>query len=193
MRLFSLVLFVCSLSFGVAKVGEKAPAFSLKDSDGKIQKLADYKGKIVVLEWFNPGCPFVKKHYESSNIPNLQKAYTQKEVVWFQISSSAKGKEGFLNDEEVKKEKAKSHATGLLRDTDGKIGKAYGAKTTPHFFIIDKEGNVSYAGAIDDKATADAEDIKTSKNYVQAALDELLNGKKVATASTIPYGCSVKY
>lgn len=176
-------------------VGDKAPAFSLKDSQGKVRNLADFKGKWVVLEWFNNGCPFVRKHYESHNMQDLQTKYTGKGVVWLTIASSKKGKEGYLTEagasEIIKTEKAAM--TALLLDGEGKAGKAYDAKTTPHMFVINPEGKVVYMGAIDSKKSADKEDIATSTNYVATALDEAMSGKAITTASTTPYGCSIKY
>jgi len=176
-------------------VGKKAPDFSITDTNGKVRKLGDFKGKYVVLEWFNFECPFVKKHYDSNNMQKLQKEYTAKGVVWLSICSSAKGKPGNGTAEEQNAAfKQKGGApTAILLDEDGTIGKAYGAKTTPDMYIIDKKGDLIYAGAIDSKATADAGDIPSSTNYVKQALDEALSSKPVATASTKSYGCSVKY
>ncbi len=176
-------------------IGAKAPDFSLVDTNGKTHALSDYKGKTVVLEWVNFGCPFVVKHYDSKNMQSLQKKYTDKGVVWLSISSSAKGKEGNMSPAEWNKEitAQKASSTAYLLDENGKVGKAYEAKTTPHMFIINAEGNLVYKGAIDDKRSTKASDIKSSKNYVSAALDEVLANKKVTTAATEPYGCSVKY
>ena len=175
--------------------GSAAPDFSVTDSKGKTQSLSQYKGKTVVLEWFNPGCPFVKKHYGSDNMQKLQAEYTAKGVVWLTIDSSAPGKEGHLTAEQAEKKLAewKSHSTALLLDSDATAARAYSAKNTPHMFIINPEGKVIYAGAIDSKATPNPADIATSTNYVKAALDESMGGKPVSTASTKPYGCSVKY
>ncbi len=177
------------------KNGTAAPAFSANDAKGKTHALADYKGKHVVLEWFNPECPFVKKHYSGGDMQKLQEEFAGKGVVWMSINSSAKGKEGHLTPEQATKQIAdwKMNNTTLLLDEDGKIGQTYGAKNTPHMFIINPEGNLIYQGAIDSKATPNAADIAGSTNYVKAALEEALASKPVSNASTKPYGCSVKY
>jgi peroxiredoxin len=178
-----------------AQVGQPAPAFTLTDSNGKQHSLAQYKGKFVVLEWVNFGCPFVKKHYNSGNMQGLQEKYTNKGVIWLSINSSAPGKQGNFSPAEINQRliEKKSKATAYLIDENGAVGRTYGAKATPHMFAIDKKGTLIYQGAIDDKNTTDIEDIKTAKNYVSAALDEALAGKQIATASTTAYGCSVKY
>ena len=175
--------------------GSAAPDFSVSDSKGKTQSVSQYKGKYVVLEWFNPECPFVKKHYGSGNMQKLQEEFTGKGVVWLSVDSSAPGKEGNLTPEQAEKKMAewKTKSTAFLIDADGKAGQAYGAKNTPHMFVINPEGKVIYAGAIDSKATPNPADIPTSTNYVKAALDESLAGKTVTTPSSRPYGCSVKY
>ncbi len=177
------------------KINSPAPDFTLLDVNGKQHKLSQYKGKIVVLEWINFDCPYVKKHYNSKNMQQLQEKYTKQDVVWIAICSSAPGKQGnFTKDEildRIKQHDAKFNA--YLIDEDGKVGKTYGAKTTPHIFIIDKNGNLVYAGGIDDKPSKEIEDVKNAKNYVSKALDELLNGKPVSEQSAQPYGCSVKY
>ena len=176
-------------------VGSAAPDFSLTDSKGQTHSLAQYKGKYVVLEWFNPECPFVKKHYGSDNMQKLQEAYTGKGVVWLTIDSSAPGKEGNLTGDQAEKVMTgwKTHQTALLLDPEGKAGRAYGAKNTPHMFIVNPEGKVVYEGAIDSKRSPNPADIPSSTNYVKVALDESLSGKLVTTANTQPYGCSVKY
>ena len=176
-------------------VGKAAPTFSLKDWDGKTRKLGDYKGKIVVLEWFNHGCPFVKKHYDSSNMQDLQKTYTGKGVVWLSVCSSAEGKQGYGTGEEHKKTfKEKGAApTAVLIDSEGTVGHQYQAKTTPAMYVIDGKGILVYAGAIDDNRTPDKEAAKTAKNFVAAALNETIAKKPVAISSTKSYGCSVKY
>jgi peroxiredoxin len=193
--LCAVILMLAVPSVHAQEVGKAAPDFALSDSNGKKHSLSDLKGKFVVLEWFNPGCPFVKKHYSSNNMQELQKKYTEKGVVWLTISSSAEGKQGHLTPElanqEIKEKKA--NMTALLLDHDGKVGQAYGAKTTPHMFVIDPKGTLIYGGAIDDNDSADPEVIKTSKNYVAAALDEAMSGKPVQVASTDSYGCSIKY
>jgi peroxiredoxin len=176
-------------------VGSAAPDFSVTDSKGRPQSLSQYKGKTVVLEWFNPECPFVKKHYGSNNMQKLQDEFTGKGVVWLTIDSSATGKEGYLAPEQAEKQLTewKMKSTAFLIDPDGKAGQAYGAKNTPHMFIINPEGKLIYAGAIDSKASPNPADIASSTNYVKAALDESMAGKPVTTASTKPYGCGVKY
>lgn len=175
--------------------GKPANDFTLKDVTGKTVHLADYKGKYVVLEWFNQGCPFVQKHYESGNMQSLQKTYTGKGVVWLAISSTnpksgdyrdPQGAQGVMRD-------WKMNPTAFVLDEDGTVGRTWGARATPHMFVVDPGGKVIYAGAIDDKATWRQEDVRTAKNYVAAALDEAMAGKPVTTANTAAYGCSVKY
>lgn len=177
------------------KPGDTAPDFKVTDSDGKLQSLSAYQGKYVVLEWFNEGCPFVKKHYESNNMQALQKEATGKGVVWLTVISSAEGKQGYSTPAEANATRKRWNvaATATLIDSKSEVGKLYEAKTTPHMFVINPEGKVVYMGAIDDKSSSDPADIKTSKNYVKAALDEAMAGKPVTTAATTPYGCSVKY
>jgi len=177
------------------KVGSAAPDFSLPDAKGQTHSLSELKGKYVVLEWFNPECPFVRKHYGSGNMQKLQQEYTGKGVVWISIDSSAPGKQGHLTPEAASRQMAdlKMASTALLLDPQGKAGQAYGAKNTPHMFVINPEGKVVYEGAIDSKASANQADIPNATNYVKAALDESLGGKPVTTANTKPYGCSVKY
>jgi peroxiredoxin len=179
----------------VPPVGSAAPEFSLKDTKGQNVSLSQYKGKTVVLEWFNPECPFVKKHYGSDNMQKLQKQFTDKGVVWLTIDSSSEGAEGYLTGEQAEKVMTqwKTHMTALLLDPDGTAGKAYGSKNTPNMVIINPEGKIVYEGAIDSKATPNPADIPSSTNYVKAALDESLAGKPVSNAQTKPYGCSVKY
>jgi peroxiredoxin len=182
-------------AFDPPPVGSAAPDFSLTDANGKIHSLSQYKGKYVVLEWFNPECPFVKKHYGSGNMQRLQTQYTGKGVVWLTIDSNAPGTEGNITPEQAQKITAswKTRQTALLLDPDGKVGRAYGAKNTPDMVIINPEGKIAYEGAIDSKATPNPADIPNSTNYVKAALDESLGGKPVTTPQTKPYGCSVKY
>ena len=176
-------------------VGSAAPDFSLPSAHGKTESLSKFKGKYVVLEWFNPGCPFVKKHYNSDNMQELQKEFTGKGVVWLTIDSSAPGEQGSLTPEEANKRIAdwKMHSTALLLDPDGKVGHEYGATNTPHIFIVNPKGDVIYEGAIDSKPSTDASDIKGATNYVKAALTEAMAGKPVETTTTKAYGCSVKY
>ena len=177
------------------KVGSAAPDFSLTDSNGQKHSLGDYKGKWVVLEWFNPQCPFVQKHYGSGNMQKLQQEYAAKGVTWLSIDSSAPGKEGNLSPEAANKKIAewRIKSSALLLDPEGKAGQSYGAKNTPHMFVINPDGKIVYEGAIDSKATANPGDIPTATNYVKVALDESLGGKPVSNPNTKPYGCSVKY
>jgi len=176
-------------------IGAPAPAFALPAADGGNVNLSDYKGKLVVLEWHNKGCPFVHKHYDSGNMQALQKEYTAKDVVWLTINSSAEGKQGYETADEALATMKDNDAapTHVLLDADGKVGRLYGAKTTPSMYVIDKDGKLAYAGAIDDTPSTDVDDVKTAKNYVRAALDALAEGKPVAVATTKSYGCGVKY
>ena len=190
----ALLLFPALLVAGEQAV-EQAPAFELVDVEGNKHALSQYDGKLVVLEWFNYGCPFVQKHYKSDNMQNLQEKYTEKGVVWLTIASSAPGKQGYLTPEKAAELDILDNAepTAILLDHDGSVGKQYGAKTTPHMFIINKEGKVVYNGAIDSIRSTETEDVPKAKNYVSQALNELLAGKDVSVNSTKPYGCSVKY
>ena len=176
-------------------VGTTAPDFSLTDSKGKTQSVSQYKGKYVVLEWFNPECPFVRKHYGSGNMQKLQEEFTSKGVVWLTVDSSAPGLEGYLTAEQAnaKMTEWKTKQSALVLDPDGKAGRSYGAKNTPHMFVINPEGKIVYEGAIDSKATPNSSDIANSTNYVKVALEESMGGKTVSNANTKPYGCSVKY
>ena len=176
-------------------VESAAPDFSLTGADGKPHSLADYKGKYVVLEWTNPGCPFVRKHYDSGNMPKLQAEYTKKGVVWLAIDSSAAGEQGAFTPDSAKKatEGDYKSVSELLIDEDGKVGHLYGATNTPDMFIINPEGKIVYEGAIDSIASADKTDISKATNYVQTGLDEALAGKPVSKTMSKPYGCSVKY
>jgi len=189
------VVFAIGLQ-AAAIVGQPAPEFTLTDIKGTTHTLSDFKGKTVVLEWVNPQCPFVMKHYDKSgNIPALQKAATAEGVVWLSINSAAPGKQGDFDAAKVAAWSAKTGAapTAYFRDSDGKVGKLYGAKTTPHIYVITADGKLAYNGAIDSINSADADDIAKAENYVTAALAAVKAGKPVATSSTQPYGCSVKY
>src|SRR5436309_6431646 len=183
------------LTAEVPAVGSAATDFSAPDANGKTQSLCEYKGKYVVLEWFNPECPFVKKHYGSDNMQKLQSEYTGKGVVWLTLDSNAPGTEGNIAAEQAKKimESWKTKQTALLLDPDSKVAKLYGAKNTPNMVIINPEGKIVYEGAIDSKASPNPADIPTSTNYVKAALDESLGGKAVSNAQTKPYGCHITY
>jgi peroxiredoxin len=177
------------------KVGAPAPSFALPDSNGKTHSLGDLKGKYVVLEWFNPGCPFVQKHYKSENMQKLQKEFTGKSVVWLTVDSSAPGKEGSLTPEGANKQIAdwKMKPTALLLDPAGKVGHEYAATNTPHMFVIDPNGKLIYSGAIDNKPTPDPDDVPGATNYVKVALEEAMAGKPVTTPNSRAYGCSIKY
>ncbi|MDC1069002.1 thioredoxin family protein [Candidatus Kapabacteria bacterium] len=179
----------------MAKLGEMAPDFTLTSSEGNTHSLSDFKGKYVVLEWTNYGCPFVKKHYKSNNMQNLQKEMTGKDVVWLSICSSAEGKQGYFEGSELQKEVKGQNAncTAYLVDKEGKVGKMYQAKTTPHMYVVSPEGKLIYTGAIDDKKSVDPEDVKTAKNYIKTVLMDAMSGKELSVGATQPYGCSVKY
>ena len=178
-----------------AKVGAPAPDFTGTDSNGKPHKLSEYKGKFVVLEWHNNGCPYTKKHYESGNMQRLQKDWTTKGVVWFTVISSAPGAQGYVTatQENAYLQKTNANPTAVLLDPSGEIGHLYSAKTTPHMFIISPEGQLIYDGAIDDKSSSDQADIAGAKNYVAQALGQAMAGKPINEPTTRPYGCSVKY
>ncbi len=178
------------------EVGQPAPDFTLTDLAGQTHSLADYKGKVVVLEWNNPDCPFVKKHYDSGNIPNLQKSATADGVVWLVINSGASGKEGAnYTSAEITSWLQKSSAapTAYCFDHDGKVGHLYNAKTTPDMYVINADGILVYDGAIDSIRSAKTDDIAKATNYVKAALDALKSGQPIAKPVSEPYGCSVKY
>ena len=194
--MFSLLLAVPAMAMAAAVPGEKAPAFSEVDAAGKTHTLDDYAGKWLVIEWFNKDCPYVKKHYGSGNMQALQEKYTGEGIQWLTVISSAKGKQGYL-EPAAALEVAKGHnlnaSAPFLLDTDGDMGRAFGAKTTPHMFIINPEGKVVYAGAIDDNDSANPAVIPKSNNYVAAALDASMSGEPIQVASSRAYGCSVKY
>jgi peroxiredoxin len=181
--------------FAAPQTGQPAPEFTLTDSNGKSHKLSDFKGKFVVLEWLNHGCPFVVKHYSGGNMQKLQKEFTGKDVVWLSIASSAPGKQGHMSAEETTKTKEEkgSAATAVLIDEDGTVGRLYDAKVTPHMFVVDPEGTLIYMGAIDDVKSVDAADTAGAKNYVKQALDEAMAGKEISEPVTTAYGCGIKY
>lgn len=196
-NMFAAMVSAISISVSVhaAEVGKPAPAFLVKDAKGDDVSLEALKGKVVVLEWVNHGCPFVVKHYGSKNMQNLQENYTGKGVVWITINSGSKTSGSFMENEKflsISADKG-SKATHLIADESGAIGKAYSAKTTPHMFVINQEGVLVYNGAIDSKKTTNPADIAGAENYVAKALDEVLAGKKVSISKTEPYGCGVKY
>jgi peroxiredoxin len=184
-----------SIAAQTARVGAPAPAFTATDSRGQTQTLDQYRGKYVVLEWHNQGCPYTKKHYASGNMQALQKQWTAKGVVWFTVISSAPGHQGYVTASEENAYLAQVHAapTAALLDPEGKLGRLYNAKTTPDMYVIDPEGKLIYDGAIDDHPSDDPGDIPGSRNYVSEALTEALAGRPVATPYTRSYGCSVKY
>ena len=189
------LMFVAATATASPKVGEPAPAFSLSGSDGKVHALSDYKGQYVVLEWTNDGCPFVHKQYDSGTMQSLQKEETAKGVAWLSIVSSAKGKEGYVDATKAAEltRARKASPTVVLLDPTGVAGHAYGARTTPHMFVISPDGKLIYMGGIDSIASADPSDIPKATPYVKAALAEAMAGKGVTNAVTTPYGCSVKY
>ena len=194
-----LLAFVVACAVGAAanaaSIGAPAPDFTLSDSTGSTHSLADYKGKTVVLEWNNPECPFVKKHYSSGNIPKQQAAAIGDGVVWLVINSGADGKQGHVDGGAANGFLAQYDAkpTAYLFDSDGKVGHAYGAKTTPHMFVIDGRGVLRYAGGIDSIPSTDKDDLAKASQYVPQALAELKAGKTVSVATSQPYGCGVKY
>jgi len=177
------------------RIGAPAPEFNATDSNGKAESLDQYRGKYVVLEWHNQGCPYTKKHYTSGNMQSLQKEWTAKGVVWLTVISSAKGEQGYVTPYEENSYLSRMHAvpTAVLLDSDAKVARMYSAKTTPQMVVIDPAGKVIYDGAIDDRPTDDPGDVKGAKNYVNEALGAAMAGKPVPTPYTRPYGCSVKY
>ncbi|THD62774.1 redoxin domain-containing protein [Phenylobacterium sp.] len=186
---------VAAPAFAEPQLGQPAPAFKALDADGHSRSLSDFAGKTVVLEWTNSGCPYVGKHYGSGTMQALQKKETADGVVWLTVSSSAPAMQGYFTARTAKAWAAKEHwaGTAILLDSDGKIGREFGAKNTPHMFVIDKTGRVAYMGGIDDRPYADPESLKGAKPYVAMALADLKAGRSVATPVSQPYGCSVKY
>jgi peroxiredoxin len=193
--LFGAVVWAETATSKPAEIGQPAPDFTLQGSDGKSHSLADYNGKYIVLEWTNPNCPFVHKFYDSGTMQDLQKKETAKGVVWLRINSGAPGHDGYQTPAALAAYEKENHvaATASLLDPKGKVGHMYGARTTPHMFVINPQGVLIYAGGIDNKPSADPADIATAKNYVTTALDEAMAGKPVTTPTARPYGCSVKY
>ena len=180
---------------GVAKVGETAPAFNTAATNGRSVSLADQRGKLVVLEWTNHDCPYVRKHYDSGNMQTLQKEITAQGVVWLTLISSSPGTQGYVSPKEADELTAsrKANPTAVLLDPSGAVGKAYGATNTPHMYIVDKAGLLVYAGAIDDRPTTRRADVQGAQNYVRAALEDMAAGRAVQTPVTRAYGCTVKY
>src|SRR5262245_5841534 len=177
------------------KVGQPAPDFTAPDLQGKPVKLSDYKGKFVVLEWTNPECPYVRRHYNSGNMPSLQKELGAKDVVWLTVNSTNQSSSEFKTPQQMQKWMADKGASSkaTLIDKDSKVGKLYDARTTPHMYVVDPQGKLIYAGAIDDKRWASESETKSAKNHVRTALGEAMAGKPVSVAATSPYGCTVKY
>ncbi|MEZ5856312.1 MAG: thioredoxin family protein [Hyphomicrobiaceae bacterium] len=175
--------------------GDAAPDFTATDTAGRTMKLSQFAGKTVVLEWTNHDCPYVGKHYASGTMQELQKYAAAKDVVWLSVISSGPGQQGYVNGLEADKLTAdrKAAPTAVLLDPEGKLGRLYGATTTPHMFVIGSRGTLVYMGAIDDKPSSNPQSLKTARPYVREALDAVLAGKPVKTASSRPYGCSVKY
>jgi peroxiredoxin len=193
--LLALVIGGMQLAGAATAVGKPAPDFSAVDSNGKMHTLKQYRGSLVVLEWTNDQCPFVRKHYGTDNMQALQREATAQGVVWLSVISSAPGMQGYVSGDEANSltKQRKAAPTAVLLDPKGEVGHAYGAKTTPHMYIIDREGVLVYMGGIDDTPSTDWEDVKTAKNYVHVALNEIMAGQPVSNAVTRPYGCSVKY
>lgn len=192
--LAAITLFTAPVRAAV-ETGSAAPEFTLTDTQGTSHNLSDFKGKFVVLEWVNHGCPFVKKFYRVGEMQKLQADYTGKGVVWLSICSSAPGKQGNMSAEEwnAYNDEHEVAASAVLIDEDGTVGKQYGARTTPHMYVINPEGTLIYQGAIDSIRSTESDDIADAENYVRSALDAAMAGKAVVTTQTEPYGCSVKY
>jgi len=194
LSLASVVLLLASHA-KAARVGEPAPDFTATDTNGQTHKLSENRGKFVVLEWHNRECPYTHKHYASGNMQKLQKEWTAKGVTWFTVISSAPGQQGYVtaDEENAYLKEVNASPTAVLLDPQGDLGHLYGAKTTPHIFVINPQGVLIYNGALDDKATTEESDIATAKNYVSSALEETMAGKPVSQPTSRPYGCSVKY
>lgn len=177
------------------EIGAPAPDFTLQGTDGETYTLSDLEGQYVVLEWLNFGCPYVKRHYQSGNMPGLQAEYTDQGVVWLSIVSSAPGKQGHYPPDEMNAVNAErgGQQTAILMDPTGEVGLTYGAQTTPHMYVISPEGTLLYKGGIDDKPRASLEETQTATNYVSAALDAAMNGEEISVTAAPPYGCEVKY
>src|ERR1700730_12023385 len=188
------ILMGFSVAWG-ARVGEPGPDFAATDTNGKVHKLSEYRGRFVVLEWTNRGCPYTQKHYNSGNMQRLQREWTGKGVIWFTIISSAPGTQGYVTapEENAYVKEVNAAPTAVLLDPTGAVGQLYDAKTTPHMFIINSEGTLIYNGAIDDRPTTELADVNGAKNYVSVSLQQATSGKPVTDATTRPYGCSVKY
>jgi len=188
-------IWLASTAAWAVEPGSTAPDFTAQDTFGRAHTLSQYKGQYVVLEWHNRECPFTRKHYESGNMQHLQQEWTAKGVIWFTVISSAPGQQGYMtaDQENAYIQQMKASPTAVLLDPSGQLGHLYGAKTTPHMFIISPAGALIYEGGIDDKATTDLADIATARNYVSQALTESMASAPVSTPGSRPYGCSVKY
>ena len=191
----SLTTTLLAQADGGAQVGSAAPDFRLPDSQGKETSLSQFKGKTVVLEWFNPGCPFVKKFYSGGDMQRFQKTAREKGAVWLTINSNAEGKPGYISQEKAADVvgSLQLQSTALLLDPKGSVGRSYGARTTPHMYVIDPKGTLVYAGAIDNEPSTDSSDIAQAQNYVLNAVESVASGRPIEPNSTEPYGCSVKY
>lgn len=191
----AVALLAAPAALAAPAVGQPAPAFTARDADGKVRSLAEFRGKTVVLEWTNNGCPYVKRNYATGAMQSAQRQAAAKGAVWLTVASSAPGQQGHMTAAEAKawRAEAKSAPAAILLDPSNAVARAYAAKTTPHMFVIDKAGKVAYMGAIDDKPTSDAAEARGARNHVLAALDDLGAGRKVVNPATRPYGCSVKY
>jgi len=191
----ALALALAAPAFAAPVLGQPAPAFQAVDASGKTRSLSEFKGKTVVLEWTNNGCPYVQKHYNSGNMQGLQAQATKDGVIWLTLISSAPGMQGYLTGSQARqwKGEVKASSSDVLLDPKGTVGRAYDAKTTPHMYIVDKTGKLVYMGGIDDKPSSDPGSLQGAKNYVTAALADVKAGRAVAQPATRPYGCSVKY
>jgi hypothetical protein len=178
-----------------AVVGEPAPEFEVMDANGNMRTLSEFEGQYVILEWLNHGCPFIQKHYNGDNMQAMQKKYTDQDVVWLSVISSAPGTQGYMEAEEARQsvENHNASPTAILLDPEGVMGRQYDARVTPHMFIIDKEGVLRYNGAIDDKPSARPSSLEGAFNYVDAAMSSLMNGEEIEVKTNTPYGCTVKY
>lgn len=188
-------LFSAAPASAAASVGEAAPDFQAVDINGKPVKLSDYRGKLVVLEWTNRDCPFVRKHYESGNMQTLQRSITGQDAVWLTIISSAEGEQGWFTPEAASEhlKKVEAAPSAKILDPSGEIGRAYGAQVTPHMYVIDAEGRLAYAGAIDDKPSTKKDDVPTAKPYFKNAFEAVKAGQTPDPAATRAYGCTIKY
>ncbi len=195
LSLFTAGLLAATVAAAAPAPGQPAPSFRATDVAGKQVSLADFKGKYVVLEWNNPGCPFVQKHYDSGNMQSLQKRYGAENVAWLSINSTSESSSDYMAPAKLAAWFKQHNAapTAVLMDANGEIGRSFGAKVTPHMYVIDPSGTLVYAGAIDDKRSANPADVKTASNYVTAALTEAKSGKPVSKANSSAYGCSIKY